>query len=187
MMERTLLRYALSWGASRSANGTLLIATDEVARAGADAVPMEGPDRFAFYDHVALVELGCLLSGQADQDGMMDAFERVCGDNEGDGPWVDRLPQELVDRLAALTPEQIPPLARAWASTETLQAMHRPPRPDPVISFFRRLLHREGPSPAQRRHEEEKLRQVEESLTLLVRLVQRAKQSGKGVYLWVSV
>ena len=37
----------------------LLIATDDVARAGAEEVPVDSPDRFAFYAHDPLI----LISG----------------------------------------------------------------------------------------------------------------------------
>lgn len=37
------------------------------------------------------------------------------------GPWVFHLPDDFRDRLAALTPDEFPTLAQAWAQEEELQ------------------------------------------------------------------
>ena len=119
----------------------------------------------------------------------MDAFERVYGEDEGEGPWVDRVPRTWWTGLLELKPEQDSRLwlARAWTSTESMPRHHRGPRPDPVSSCSSSGSYTVMvPLCAQRRHEAETFRGVEEALTLIVRLVQRAKQQEKGVYLWYS-
>jgi hypothetical protein len=55
--------------------------------------------------------------------------------------------------------------------------------PEPLFAGLARLFRRDTEG-AQRRREEAKAREVVEILVRLVRLVQRAQQSGKGVYLY---
>jgi hypothetical protein len=93
---------------------------------------------------------------------------------------------ELVDRLGALEPEQLRPLAESWAKTEEMQSFNPVMEREPILAGVVRLFRRDH-GELHRKREEARVRDVEEGLTCLVRLVQRAKQSGKGVYLWCSL
>src|SRR4051794_35150119 len=117
----------------------IFIATEDVARAGGDEVvthwlpdirprhyapdPAPDSDRIATYEHVSLAQLWGLLTGKGYHGSMIDAFERIYDPGE-DGPWVERLPLDLVDRLGALKPEQLRPLAEAWAKTQEMQSFN---------------------------------------------------------------
>jgi hypothetical protein len=179
----------------------IFMATEDVARAGGDEVetqwlphvrpghhapyPTPDSDRIPTYDHVSLGQLWGLLTGEGYQDSMVDAFERIYDAGE-DGPWVERLPQDIVDRLGALEPEQLRPLAESWAKTEEMQSFNPVMEPEPILAGIVRLFRRDQ-GELHRKREEARVRDVEEGLSSLVRLVQRARQSGKGVYLWCSL
>jgi hypothetical protein len=182
----------------------LFIAAEDVARAGGDAVetqwlpqwrpgrfgpdPSPDSDRIPAADHLALADLWKALGGDDVPEDIVNACECVYGEEsaDSDGPWVWGLPQDLVDRLAALTSGQVRPAAEAWARTETFQDFKPTPELEPVLAGLVRLL-RHDREEAQRRREDAKVREVEEILTRVVRLVQRAKQTGKGVYLYCEL
>jgi hypothetical protein len=179
----------------------LFIATEDVARAGGSAVKTErlpeirrgrlGPDpdpksdRIPSWDDTALGELWEVLGGAAPAE-VIDGENGVYGDGLEEGPWVYRLPQDLVDRLAALTPDQIRSVADGWAKRETFRDYKPTLEPEPIIATLGRLF-RPNKEEAQRRHQDAKVRDLEEILTSMVRLVQRAKQSSKGVYLYCEL
>ena len=72
-------------------------------------------------DQVKLVTLAFLLKGQpASTDRVaryVESFESLASGGD-DGPWIDLLPRELTQALAHLSVEQLPSIAKAWASTE---------------------------------------------------------------------
>lgn len=101
--------------------------------------------------------LRSLLFGQDSQTIALDDFPCVY-EGSDDGPWVHRLPSDLVDRLAAMSPGELIQVARAWSETDELRDMER-----------------RWPGT------------VGEALAQIVQLTRMAKQSGQGVYLWTSL
>jgi hypothetical protein len=82
----------------------------------------------------------------------------VCSGGE-DGPWVFEVPRDLVQRLAALTAQQLEVVARQWAATEEF-------------------------SP---RYDNWPLEAVQEVLNELATLCNRAVTQGKSVLMWMCL
>lgn len=82
----------------------------------------------------------------------------LCSGGE-DGPWVFEVPPELMQRLAALTAQQLEVTARTWAATEEF-------------------------SP---RYDDWPLEAVQEVLNELAALCKRAVTQGKSVLMWMCL
>lgn len=143
----------------------LLFATEEIARAGAEAVPVSGRNTpssseridIKNFDLIPLSMLWSLLSGRDWDSGMLNAFETVFQESS-DGPWLYRLPDDLVERILQLSDQRIVETAREWAATEELEDLER---------------RRPGITQAV--------------LSQIVNLCRAAKQAKKGVFLWISL
>jgi hypothetical protein len=171
----------------------LFIATEDVAQAGGDAIPSPGTgvesdpkvaDRVAYCDHIPICTLWGLLTGEGYQETMIDAFERVYEGAE-DGPWVERLPQDLLERLCALSREQMEQIAAQWSQTEEFGDWVPEP-PPPLFPGLNRLFGRGKESDLNNRAAA-LLKAARADLETLVRLARRAKQSAKGLYLWTCL
>lgn len=71
-------------------------------------------------DNIKLAALWAALTTDADVESLEgDAFLIHMADKQG--PWVFRLPDDLVEHLAALSPETITDVAARWSEHEELQ------------------------------------------------------------------
>ncbi len=86
------------------------------------------------------------------------AIDEIARDAGEDGPWVFPVRRELRDGLAALEPGRIPALARQWGEDEELAAT-----------------------------EPEEFEALEELVGELSDLARNASESGRDLYLWVSL
>ena len=72
-------------------------------------------------DQVKLASLALILRGQPVEAGevtkLVEAFKSLATGGE-DGPWIDLVPESLVQDLTALSSDRIETVATAWASTE---------------------------------------------------------------------
>jgi hypothetical protein len=171
----------------------LFIATEDVARAGGDAIPSPGTgdksnpkvaDRVAFCDHIPICTLWGLFAGEGYQETMIDAFERVY-DGAEDGPCVERLPHDLVERLCALSQEQMEQIAAEWGQTEKFGDWVPEP-PPPLLPGLNRLLGRGKQSDLNSRAAA-LLKAARADLETLVQLARRANQTGKSLCLWTCL
>jgi hypothetical protein len=141
----------------------LLIATEPVASEGANSVPLPGTseecDRICIkgFDVVTLSRLWAILGGKAWDASLVDAFPLIYTGSRN-GPWVFRVPADLLDQLERLPDAELPRVSNAWSRTEELSRFHM-----------------------------EKPEMVKEVLEDIVSLVRRGKDQGKGVYLWCSL
>jgi hypothetical protein len=169
----------------------VFIAAAEVARAGGDEVGLPAnylepdADRFPFCDEVMLCTLWELMTGKEVEAASEEALERVYEASQ-DGPWVERLNEEFADRLRALTPREIEPMAQAWSETEEFRWMIPEP-PEPAFAGVARLFGRDRREERAREAEQQRLKTARANLEALVRLAQRAKKANKNVYLWCGL
>jgi hypothetical protein len=137
----------------------LFIATDaEVERLAPDAIPLE---RFGGVDikgvgTIKLAELDAILCG-VDFDQAMDRIELVRARSEKLGPWITRMPPELVAALAALDETEIVSYGERWAATE--EFVEDGWYPEDVVAV----------------------------LGQMVELARHAVADGKAVYAWTSL
>ena len=83
---------------------------------------------------IELCQLGVLL-GVAEYDSLTDGFTLV-GDPLEDGPWPQTIPGVLVDRLVAVTDEEIVAVCPQWASIEEFGGTAPA---DSLVSYLRGL------------------------------------------------
>jgi hypothetical protein len=89
--------------------------TQEVAMSDAPAEKFQGIDAKGI-DSVKLSELKSVLLGDADEKASVKDFPLVAGD-EAEGPWVMRVPDELIEAIASIPESRITDTARAWIVT----------------------------------------------------------------------
>ena len=72
-------------------------------------------------DQVKLATLALILRGTTPESAavgkIVESFEGLASGGE-DGPWIDRVPNELVQGLAGLSADRIDEVAAKWGSTE---------------------------------------------------------------------
>jgi hypothetical protein len=151
-------------------NSDLFIATDEVARAGAETIPTPeydrepepGDERLAFgsFTDIELTSLWLILRGEnlstARCDEENKSFPLVYqGDEEG--PWIVQLPVDLHDRLARMDAPYIASAALLWATT--------------IDSKWTRISWEDA----------------RDHLTLIVALAKLGKDTGKNLYLRITM
>lgn len=92
-------------------------------------------------DQVKLASLAFILRGAAPDDApvieYMKTFQPLA-DGGAEGPWVDKVPNDLIDQLAKVTQDRIEALAAAWAHTE--EAQRDGWCPEKTASFLRELV-----------------------------------------------
>lgn len=99
----------------------LIIATEaELAALPEDDIPINA---FPGVDikGVGLIELAslhALLAGE-EFDPSLDAFPMIGG--QEDGPWLNRIPDEMLTRLASLSSDDVARFAKDWSATEEFQ------------------------------------------------------------------
>jgi hypothetical protein len=140
-----------------------LIATEAEAQAGAESIPLDSEDRIDLkgIQHVPLSHLHCILTGREWSSGIIDEYQLVHEASE-DGPWVYRLPADLVARLAGLKENHFDVFAKAWWATEHFQ-------------------------PLGEMNEGYEIAEVKEYLIALTKLARRAQERGKMLYMWMSL
>jgi hypothetical protein len=72
---------------------------------------------------IGIIELAILhglLAGK-EFDPRLEAFPMVGGQESEDGPWLNRLPQDFVERLAGLDGEHLSSAAAQWRATEEFE------------------------------------------------------------------
>jgi len=137
----------------------LFIATDaEVERLARDAIPIE---HFPGLDikgvgPIKLAELDAILC-DVDFDQAMDRVELVRARSEKLGPWITRMPSELVAALAALDETEIVSCGERWAATE--EFVEDGWYADEVVAILGQMAELAG----------------------------RAQAEGKAVYVWTSL
>jgi len=106
-------------------------------------------------DPVKVAQLHAILTGRPIRD-VFAAYDPVVSVSE-EGPWIFRLPVELVNRLAAVGTEESEGAVARWAASEEV------------------VLDRMTPD------------QMAEAFRALMTLAQRAESAGQSVFLWLSV
>jgi hypothetical protein len=124
----------------------LFVATNKVARTGGHRVKRSNRVPLQF-GRIPLATLCCLLAegeGKCSIFPYLDAFEMICDERE-DGPWaywwtrVYRLPDDLVDRLCALSPSEITRVASMWGKTQELETIENR-RPGTVAEMLKSIV-----------------------------------------------
>src|SRR5262245_50308281 len=69
-------------------------------------------------DQIKMGTLNAILTGMEYDPGFMTTEESFLHSVSDDGPWVQLVPEDMVERLAKLTDVEIPGLARQWGETE---------------------------------------------------------------------
>lgn len=71
-------------------------------------------------DTIKFCQLHAMLTGKS-YDDLISGYDAVAEESE-DGPWVFRVPPELVSRLAGLQAHELPQIAKKWAAIEEFTA-----------------------------------------------------------------
>jgi hypothetical protein len=141
-----------------------VIATDEQAKAGLPddgSIPRDERIDMKGIDHVKISKLDCILSQREWDAGMIEQEYPFVFEKSEDGPWVNRVSDALVRRLAALDGPSIDDTAHHWWQIEEFQP----------ASW--------GPGWEQQT--------VHDVLTNLVRLARQAVQTQKKLFMWTSL
>jgi hypothetical protein len=109
------------------------------------------------FDLIPLSQLLCLFSGQTWDVAILDSFP-IIEEQSVNGPWIHRLPDELVKWLSTLQPADLDGVAMKWSQTEELQEMEDR---QPGITL--------------------------EVVVAITRLARKAVDEGKHLYLWSSL
>jgi hypothetical protein len=139
-----------------------LLASESEAEAGADSIPLDSPDRIPLkgIQHVEISRLQCQLTGREWTPEVIDEYPIVFQGSE-EGPWVFRLPAELVDRLARLAKDEIDAAATTWWSIDEFQPHGGLQGAD--------------------------LADIRTCLVRLAELAKRGRETGKDLYLWLCL
>ncbi len=87
-----------------------------VAQSSVPSRDWEGIDAKGI-EHVKLAQLSAILRDESYDPDFVTQIEDLAEVSE-EGPWVFRLPQDFVHRLASLSEDQTPVVAEKWAKTE---------------------------------------------------------------------
>jgi hypothetical protein len=115
-----------------------LIATEAEAVTGAEGVSLDGLDGIAVdpqghygFAEEQLVELHCLLLKRASDYGVLDNYSQVYVWDEMHGPWLIRLPDDFVTKLATYDFGSAKTFAEMWA-----KACRGLRRSEPPLSWY---------------------------------------------------
>jgi hypothetical protein len=138
-----------------------------------------------------LAGLLSILTGEPDDDDLLDEFTVEAEADREHGPWVYRLPDRLVDHLSALAETEIEPVAMRWADRRGVPRwmMERATVP-PRGGLLTRLLGRArvaSTAAEVERYREQTLQGTRWALTELRSLARTAKAEGKQLLLWIMV
>jgi hypothetical protein len=114
----------------------------EAKRVGDSANPLKqfaGVDAKGI-DQVTMGTLYAILLGTPDTPEFMIDEASLLYTASNDGPWVQRVPQDMVDRLAKLSDDDIPKVAEEWVKTEEFDPMYSSWTPTTLVWFLRALV-----------------------------------------------
>lgn len=89
-------------------------------------------------DGILLGELYCILDGSPrTEDFVVDYMGDVLYQASEHGPWVQEVPQELIEWLALVDDDQLRTVGQKWDECEEMVFNYGPPVPDASLSFLR--------------------------------------------------
>jgi hypothetical protein len=91
-------------------------------------------------DQVTMGTLYSILIGTSYSPEFMTDDESLLYTASPDGPWVQSVPQDMVDRLATLCDVDIPAIAEEWIKTEEFDPMYSNWTEKTIVWFLRALV-----------------------------------------------
>ena len=112
-----------------------LITTEAEAATGAEQIQLDGVEAFTVWDDGThglgpeqLGELHCVLAGRPVDYAVLDSYQLVFTHDEMHGPWLIRIPDELVGALASLNTEQLASIGERWLAASSGLRFRQTPR-----------------------------------------------------------
>jgi hypothetical protein len=110
-------------------------------------------------DQVKMGTLYAILTNTENDPGFMlddDAYSYTVSD---DGPWVQLVPDDMVQYLSSLSDSDVPSIAAKWGQTEEFESEYSGWTLDDITRFIRQMIS----------------------------LSQKALAEGKAIFMWVSL